>query len=77
MKHRNILAALLCLALLACLAGPAALAEESLEAKSPEEILAVMSTEEKIAQMLMPEIRYYQDEQGKTQAVTELRPEAE
>ena len=77
MRMRKGLAVLLFIALLFGNLGPAALAEESLEAKSPEKILAAMSTEEKIAQMLMPEIRYYQDEQGKTQAVTELRPEAE
>lgn len=77
MRMRKELAVLLFIALLFGNLGPAALAEESPEAKSPEKILAAMSTEEKIAQMLMPEIRYYQDEQGKTQAVTELRPEAE
>ena len=75
MKMKNVLAALLCAALLFGSLGAAALAEEPEQAKSPEEILAEMSTEEKIAQMLMPEFRYFPDEQGKTQGVTEMRPE--
>lgn len=75
MKGRKGISALLCLALLFGCGAAAALAEGPGAARSPEEILAGMSTEEKIAQMLMPEFRYYVDENGKVQGVTEMRPE--
>ncbi len=40
--------------------------------RAPETILAGMSVEEKIAQMLMPSFRYYPDENGERQNVTAL-----
>jgi len=54
--------------LLPVLAGSARAAEKS----TPEEILAGMTMEEKISQMLMPSFRYYPDKNGNQQGVTEL-----
>ena len=42
----------------------------------PEQCLAGMTTEQKIAQMLIPTFRYYTDENGEKQPVTELRDDA-
>ena len=38
----------------------------------PEAILAGMTTKEKVAQMIMPAFRWYPDENGEKQNVTEL-----
>ena len=46
------------------------------ERKSPEEILASMTAEEKITQMLMPEIRYYTDSDGNLHGISELTEDA-
>lgn len=40
--------------------------------RTPEALLAGMTTEEKVSQMLMPALRYYADEDGKLQGMTEL-----
>lgn len=40
-----------------------------------ETMLAGMSTEEKISQMLMPEFRYYTDAKGEKRALDEITPE--
>lgn len=45
--------------------------------RTPETILARMTTEDKIAQMLMPAFQNYTDETGATQKLTEMRPEIE
>ena len=45
--------------------------------RSPKLTLARMTTEEKIAQMLMPAFRSYPDENGAQQKLTEMRPEIE
>ena len=42
-------------------------------AGTPESLLAAMSTEQKVAQMMMPAFRYYTDENGDKQPVTEMR----
>ena len=44
-------------------------------ALTPEEMLARMTSEEKIAQMLMPAFQNYTDEKGAQQKLTEMRPE--
>ena len=44
-------------------------------ALTPEGILGEMTLEDKIAQLLMPDFRYYTDEDGNIQNVTEMRPE--
>ena len=49
-------------------------AESGLD-RSPEAILARMTTEEKIAQMLLPSFRRYTDGTGTQQKLTELPPE--
>lgn len=73
---KRILSVLLVIGMLCgCLCITAAAEEPT--APTPEEILAQMTTEEKIAQMLMPAFRYYLDENGKVQNVTEMRPEIE
>ena len=48
---------------------------DSLAAQSPETMLARMTTEQKIAQMLMPAFSNYTDETGAAQKLTEMRPE--
>ena len=45
--------------------------------RTPETILAGMTTEDKIAQMLMPAFRKYTDETGTQKKLTEMRPEIE
>ena len=77
MNPKRVLSFLLCAALLFGSLTAAAFAEKTASAASPEELLAGMSSEEKIAQMLMPAFRYYEDEQGEKQCVTEIRPEIE
>ena len=42
---------------------------------APAEILAQMTTEEKVAQMLMPSFETYTDDNGAEQNLTEIRPE--
>ncbi len=54
-----------------------AFAEDRQATRTPEEILKQMTTEEKVAQMLMPAFDTYTDEQGQEQSLTELRPEIE
>ena len=54
-----------------------AFAEDRQATRTPEEILIQMTTEEKVAQMLMPAFDTYTDEQGQEQSLTELRPEIE
>ena len=49
-----------------------AFAEGSASA-TPEALISTMSTEQKVAQMLMPAFRYYTDENGDKQPVTEMR----
>ena len=49
--------------------------EQPLAVRSPEAMLARMTTEEKIAQMLMPAFQGYTDEKGEVQKLTEMRPE--
>ena len=44
---------------------------------SPEEILAGMTTEQKVAQLLMPAFYYRQNEEDKRVGVTEIYPEME
>jgi len=44
---------------------------------SPAEILKEMSTEQKVAQILMPAFYYRQDEEGKQVSVTDVYPEME
>ena len=53
-----------------------ALTSEAPAADPCEEILAGMTTEEKISQMIMPSFRYYTDGAGNLQGMTELTPEA-
>ena len=50
-------------------------AEDRSALKTPEEMLEKMTTEEKIAQMLMPSFESYIDEKGEQQSLTEMRPE--
>ena len=44
---------------------------------SPEEILAGMTTEQKVAQVLMPAFYYRMDEEGKRVGVAQIYPEME
>ncbi|MCR4907227.1 MAG: penicillin binding protein PBP4B [Lachnospiraceae bacterium] len=44
-------------------------------ARSPEGILHEMTTEEKIEQMLMPDVRFWSDKDGEKKGVTELNDE--
>ena len=46
------------------------------QAQSPEEILAAMTTEEKVAQLVMPAFSYYTDENGETHGMAELTADA-
>ena len=55
--------------------GPAE--AESRKALTPEEILSQMTVEQKIAQMIMPDFRYYRDEAGEKQNLTEMREDVE
>ena len=56
-----------------CSAG--AFAENQSEPGTPEDMLARMTTEEKVAQMIMPSFEGYTDENGVEQSLTEIRPE--
>ena len=60
---------LLCLLVLAFGAGVAE--------QTPEAIFAGMTTEQKIAQLLMPDFYYYTNEEGKKVGIQEMRPEIE
>ena len=77
MKTKRLAAALLATVLLFTAFGGVGYAEESASARTPEQILAGMTTEEKVAQMLMPEFKYYTDEKGQRHDLTEMRPEIE
>lgn len=75
---RRLLAIMLCIgSLIASSAFAAAEDAAPPHVQTPEEMLLKMTTEEKIAQMLMPDFRYYEDEKGEKQNVTEMRPEIE
>jgi len=71
---RKLLSMMICLVMLA---SCTALAESGSEVRTPESILAAMSTEQKIAQMLVPDFYRYTDADGNKQSVTEVRPEME
>ena len=43
------------------------------ENESIDDIMAAMTTEQKVAQMIMPAVRYYEDESGSRQNMTELK----
>ena len=58
-----------------CLLLPSAAWGEEIE--TPEKMLEAMSTEQKIAQLLMPAFYYYTNEDGKQIGVSEIRPEIE
>ena len=77
MKMRKIAAILMAIVLLFGVFGGRGYAEESAPAQTPEKMLAGMSTEEKVAQMLMPEFKYYTDENGQRHNLTKMRPEIE
>ena len=47
-------------------------AEDVAEAVSPESILEKMSTQEKVAQVILPAFRYYTDEKGEKQDLTQI-----
>ena len=55
---------------------PASAAGLTTEWQSPEDILAVMTTEEKVAQMVMPAFSYYTDENGEIHGMAELTADA-
>ena len=74
---KRTLSLLLAALLLLSLCSFPAFAEDARESGTPEDILAQMTTEEKIAQMLMPEFETYVDENGVEQKLTEMRPEME
>ena len=65
MKTKRLAAALLATVLPFTAFGGVGYAEESASARTPEQILAGMTTEEKVAQMLMPEFKYYTDEKAR------------
>jgi len=72
MNHRRILAALL--------TGAVALSLLVLPARSEDRcqtMLAAMSTQDKVSQMLMPAFRYYTDSAGKLQALDRITPAVE
>lgn len=77
MNMKRTAAILMAIVLLFCVFGGSGFAEESAPAQTPEKMLAGMSTEEKVAQMLMPEFKYYTDENGQRHNLTKMRPEIE
>ncbi len=68
MVKKKLLSLFLAAALLATLLVPVCAAD----GRTPETILAGMSTQEKLAQMIMPAFRWYPDANGEKQNVTEL-----
>lgn len=76
MARTRILCILLVLILMYGTFSSIAGAEEPLAAAlTPDDILGEMTLEDKIAQLLMPDFRYYTDEDGNVQNVTDMRPE--
>lgn len=67
---KKLLSILLCACMLLCMLPLSAAA-----ADRAQEMLDAMTTEQKITQMLMPVFRYFPDETGATQGVTEIFPE--
>ena len=55
---------------------PASASALTAKAQSPEELLTTMTTEEKVAQMLMPAFSYYTDEDGEIHGMAELTADA-